>query len=81
MVLFEGVCSFLEFPFCVLKLGIKTNFPIFKSVAGVKRELIWLLMFCLCNNFFVTFWNFFLCFLSLFKIHSVCVPEANLSCV
>ena len=32
--------NFLEIPFCVLKLGIQTNVPIFKSVAGVKRELI-----------------------------------------
>ena len=78
MVLFEVVEFFLEIPFCVLKLGIKTNVPIFKSVAGVKRELIWLLMFCLCNNFFVSFWYISLRFLSLFNIHSVCVPEANL---
>ena len=28
-----------------MKLGIKTNVPIFKSVAGVKRELICLLCF------------------------------------
>ena len=32
--------NFFEILFCVLKLGIKTNVPIFKSVAGVKRELI-----------------------------------------
>ena len=56
MVLFEGVVIFLEIPFCVLKLGIKTNVPFFKSVAGVKRELTCPLMFCLCNNFFVIFW-------------------------
>ena len=56
MVLFEMVYNFLEIPFYVLKLGIKTNFPIFISVAGMKRELFWLFMFCLCNNFFVTFW-------------------------
>ena len=59
MVLFEGVVSrdsFLEIRFCVLKLGIRTNVPIFKSVAGLKRELIRSLMFCYCNNFFVTFW-------------------------
>ena len=48
-------CSFLEIPFWVLKFGIKTNVPIFKSEAGVKREFICSLMFCLCNNFFVTF--------------------------
>ena len=56
MVLFEMVYNFLEIPFCVLKLGIKTNFPIFISVAGMKRELFWSFMFCLCNIFFVTFW-------------------------
>ena len=54
--LFRRGCNFLEFPFRVLKLGIKTNVPIFKSVAGAKRELICSLVFCLCNNFFVTFW-------------------------
>ena len=53
---FRSGCNFLEIPFCVFKLVIQTNVPIFKSVAGIKRELIWLLMFCLCNNFFVTFW-------------------------
>ena len=53
---FQSGCSFLEIPFCVLKIGIKTNVPIFKSVAGIKLELFWLLMFCLCSNFFVTFW-------------------------
>ena len=37
---FRRGCNFLEIPFCVLKLGIKTNVPIFKSVAGVKLELI-----------------------------------------
>ena len=45
---------FFEISFCVLKLGTKTNVPIFKSVAGMKRELIWLFIFCLCNNFFVS---------------------------
>ena len=49
-------CNFLEIPLCVLKLGIKTNVLIFKSEAGVKRELICSLMFCLCNNFFVILW-------------------------
>ena len=48
-------CNFLKIPFCVLKFGIKTKVPIFKSEAGVKRELICSLMFCLCSNFFVTF--------------------------
>ena len=48
-------CNFLEIPFSVFKLGIRTNVRIFKSVAGIKLELIWLLMFCLCNNFFVIF--------------------------
>ena len=46
---------FFETPFCVVKLGIKTNVPIFKSVAGVKREIIWVFMFCLRSNFFVIF--------------------------
>ena len=50
---FRSDCIFLEIPFCVLKLGIKTIVPIFKSVAGIKSELIWLFIFCLCNNFFV----------------------------
>ena len=49
-------CKFLEIPFCVLKLGIKTNVPIFKSEAGVKRELICSLLFCLCYIFFVILW-------------------------
>ena len=40
MLLFEWLYFFLEIPFCVVKLGIKTNVPIFKSVAGVKHELI-----------------------------------------
>ena len=53
---FRSGCNFLEILFCVLKLGIQTNVPFFKSVAGIKPELIWLLMFCLCNNFFDTFW-------------------------
>ena len=53
---FRSGCNFLDIPFCVLKLGIKTIVPIFKSVAGVKRESIWSLMFCLCNNFVFTFW-------------------------
>ena len=53
---FRRGCNFLEIPFCVLKLVIKTNVPFFKSLAGVKRELLWLLIFCLCNNFVVTFW-------------------------
>ena len=47
-------CNFLEIPFCVLKLGIRTNVPNFKS--GLKRELICSLMFCLCNNYLVTLW-------------------------
>ena len=61
---FRRGCNFLEI--CVLKLDIKTNVPIFKSVAGVKRELIWSLMFCLCNNFFVDFLvNFIVFFISI----------------
>ena len=38
---FRRGCNFLDIPFCVLKLGVKTNVPIFKSMVGVKRELIW----------------------------------------
>ena len=53
---FRSGCNFLDIPFCVVKLDNKTNVSIFKSVAGVKRELIWLFIFYLCNNFFVTFW-------------------------
>ena len=56
MVLFEVVVIFWIYFFFVLKLGIKTNVPILKSVAGIKRELIWLFIFCLYNNFFDTFW-------------------------
>ena len=74
---FRSGCSFLYIPFCVVKLGIKTNVPIFKSVAGMERELFWLFIFCVCNNFFLVFGRFYCVFLSLFKIHSVCVPEAN----
>ena len=47
---------FLEIPFSVVEFGIKTYVSIFKFVAGVNRELIWEIMFCLCNSFFVTFW-------------------------
>ena len=39
MVLFEVVVIFWIFLF-VFKLGIKTNVPIFKSVAGMNCELI-----------------------------------------
>ena len=46
----------LEVPFCVVKYGIETNFPIFKSVAGLNREMIWLFMFC----FVIVFLFFFL---------------------
>ena len=53
---FRSGCNFLDIPFCVVKLGIKTNVPIFKSGAGMKRELIWLFIIGLCNIFFVTFW-------------------------
>ena len=59
-------CNFLEIPFCVLKLGIKTNVPIFKSEAGVKRELICSLIFCLCNIFFCySLVNFIVFFISM----------------
>ena len=53
---FRSFCNFSDIPFCVVKLDITTNVPFFKCVAGMKRELIWLIIFCLCNNFFVTFW-------------------------
>ena len=69
--------KFLEVLFCVVKLGIKTNVPIFKSLAGVKHELIWVFMFCLCSNFLKYFLINFIVFLSLFKIHSAWVPEAK----
>ena len=39
MVLFGVVVTF-EIPSCVVKLGIKTNVPIFKSAAGLNCELI-----------------------------------------
>ena len=42
---FRSGCIFLDIPFCVLKLGTKSNGPIFKSVAGMKRELPWLFIF------------------------------------
>ena len=74
---FSKWLSVLEIPFCVVKLGIKTIVPIFKSVAGVKCEIIWLLMFCLCNKFLLFFGIFHYVFLSQFKTHSVYVPIAN----
>ena len=41
MVLFGFVVIFWQlFFFCVVKFGTKTNVPIFKSVAGMKRKLI-----------------------------------------
>ena len=55
-VLFGVVVIFLEIPFCVVKFGIKTYVPILKFLAGVNREFIWEFIFCLCNNFLVTFW-------------------------
>ena len=42
--------------FLCIEIANKTNNPVFKSVAGIKLELIWLLIFCLYNIFFVTFW-------------------------
>ena len=36
-VRFGVVIYFLEFPFCVVKFGIKTYISIFKFVAGVNR--------------------------------------------
>ena len=74
---FRSGCSFfLEIHFCVAKFGIRTQVPIFKFVAGVNREFIWELIFCLCNNCFVFSLINFLVFLFLLKIHSVYVPEA-----
>ena len=67
-------CNFLDNPFRVTKFGIKTYVPISKFVAGVNRELICYKIFYLCNSFLAVFVS---CFLSLFKIHSVYVPEAN----
>ena len=37
---FRSGYNFLDIPFCVVKLGNKTNVPIFKSVAGMERELV-----------------------------------------
>ena len=62
---FRSGCNFLEIPFCVLKLGIKTNVPIFKSVAGIKRELIWLLMFCFVTIFLLLLVDFIVLFISI----------------
>ena len=57
--LFRSGCNFLEIPFCVIKVGFKTNVPIFKSVAGIKRELIWLLFLCyFLVDFIVLFISF-----------------------
>ena len=61
---FWSGCNFLETPFCVVNFGIKTNSAIFQYVADVKRELIWLFRFCLCNNFFVFFFDKFHCVFS-----------------
>ena len=34
-------CNFLDFPFYIIKFGIKTYVPSFKLVAGVIREFSW----------------------------------------
>ena len=40
----------------LLLINLETNrIPTFKFVAGVNREFVWELMFCLCNKLFVTF--------------------------
>ena len=59
---FQSGCNILEIPFCIVKLGIKINVPIFRFVAGVKREFIWVFTFRRCSNFFVIFVNFFCVF-------------------
>ena len=61
---FRSGCNFLDIHFFVIKLGIKTNVPIFKSVAGMKRELIWLFIFFLCNTFLLLFGRFHCFFIS-----------------
>ena len=53
---------FFETPFCVVKLGIKTNVPIFKSVAGLKREIIGYLCFVFVAIFLLFFDKFFCVF-------------------
>ena len=55
---FRSGCNVLDLPFSVLKLGIETNVPIFKSGAGMKRELIWLFIFYSCNNILLLFGRF-----------------------
>ena len=63
MALLGLIVTFFDIPFCITKLGNKTNFPVFKFVAGVNREFIWELTFCLCNSFFCYFLiNFFMFF-------------------
>ena len=61
-VLFGVVVMFLEIPFCVVQFGIKTYVTTFKFLAGVNREFIWELIFCLCNNFFCYFLVIFVVF-------------------
>ena len=65
----------LEVPFCVVKYGIETNVPIFKSVAGLNREMIWLFMFCLCNSFFVFLSDKFRCVSYLYLKSNRCVYQ------
>ena len=61
MFLFGVAVFFSEISFCVVKFGIKTYLPIFKFVAGVNREFIWEIMFCLFNIFLLHSGKF-LCF-------------------
>ena len=77
MVLFGVVVIFLEIPFCVVKFGIKTYVTIFIFVAGVNREFIWELLFCLFKIFFLLTGRFCCVFYLCLKILSVCVPGAN----
>ena len=66
-VFFEVVVIFWRF-FCVIKLGIKTNVPIFNPVAGMKRELICLFMFLPLQQFLCYFLlDFIMRFLSFLK--------------
>ena len=55
---FRSGCNFLDIPLCVVKLGVKTNVPIFKSLAGMKRELIWLFIFAFVTIFLLLFGSF-----------------------
>ena len=45
------VFSFSEITFWNVKFKIKSNFPILRPNAGVRHELFWGWIICLCNNF------------------------------